>query len=320
MKILLLETIHEEAVSLLAEIGQVYLIESLDAEHVQQQFADAAAAVTRGRGRMPRAALLAGRQLKCVARCGAGTDNIDVATATELGLPVLFSPEGTTRAVAEHALMLMLAVGRKLALLDRAVKQGDWEVRNRVGLGVELFGKTLGVLGLGRIGQRIAELGAALGMRVIYWSAHSRNDRYVAVELEELFRQADVLSVSLSLNADTRGFVNAERLALMKPSAILINTARGEMIDEAALAAALSAQRLAGAGLDVLASEPPAADHPLLKLDNVIITPHVAVLTDVTYRNMCVEVAAQVAKVLQDETPDSRNVRNPEVLITRRPR
>lgn len=320
MKILLLETIHEEAVSLLAEIGDVHLIESLDSAHVEQQFVDAAAVLTRGRGRMPRAALLAGQQLKCVARCGAGTDNIDVTTATELGLPVLFSPAGTTRAVAEHALLLMLAVGRKLARFDHAVKQGDWQIRDRVGLGAELFGKTLGILGLGRIGQRIAELGAALGMPVIYWSAHSRDDRYEFVEVEELFRRADVLSISLSLNAETRGFVNAERLALMKPSAILVNTARGEMIDEAALAAALAEKRLAGAGLDVLATEPPPAEHPLFKLDNVIITPHVAVLTDVTYRDMCVEVAAQVAQVLQGEMPDSRNVRNSEVLATRRPR
>lgn len=314
MKILLLETIHEEAVSLLAEIGNVHLIESLDPEHVKQQFVDAAAAITRGRGRMPRAALQAGQQLKCVARCGAGTDNIDVATATELGLPVLFSPSGTTRGVAEHALMLMLAVGRQLALFNQAVKQGDWEMRNRVGLSAELFGKTLGILGLGRIGQRIAELGVALGMQVIYWSPQSRDDRYGLVELEELFRCADVLSVSLSLNAATRAIVNAERLALMKPSAILVNTARGEMIDEEALYTALAEKRLAGAGLDVMASEPPPIDHPLFKLDNVIITPHVAVLSDVTYRNMCVEVAAQVAQVLRGETPDSRNVRNPEVL------
>ena len=314
MKILLLETIHDEAVSLLAELGEVRMVESFEADYVKQQFVDAAAALTRGRGRIMRQALEAGRELKCVARCGAGTDNIDVAAATELGLPVLFSPEGTTFAVAEHAIMLALAVSRRLSFLDREVKKGDWEVRNHIGLGVELGGKTLGILGLGRIGRRIAELGQAFGMRVVYWSAHSRDERYAYLELEDLFRSADVLSISLSLNPETRGLASAHLLAVMKPTAMIINTARGEVIDEEALAAALAEGRIAGAGLDVLVSEPPRADHPLLKLDNVIFTPHVAVLTDVAYRKMCVEVAAQVASVLKGERPDERFVRNPQVL------
>jgi len=314
VKILLLETIHEDAVSLLAEIGDVMMIESLDPDHVRERFVDADAVITRGRGRMPREALLAGKHLKCLARCGAGTDNIDVATATELGLPVLFSPEGTKFAVAEHAMMLMLAVARKLAFLDSRVKEGRWELRNHVGISTELFGKTLGILGLGKIGGRIAELGSAFGMRVIYWSMQSRDDRYTFVELEDLFKQSDVLSISLSLNPETRGIVSAGRIALMKPSAIIVNTARGEMIDEPALTTALIEKRIAGAGLDVMASEPPPADHPLFKLDNVIITPHLATITDVAYRNMCVEVAAQVANVLQGKPPDARNVRNPEVL------
>ncbi len=314
MKILLLETIHDEAVALLQQVGDVQMIANLEPAYVVEQFADASAVLTRGRGRMPREALLAGKQLKCVARCGAGTDNIDVATATELKIPVLYSPEGTTIAVAEHALMLMLAVNRRVAWLDREVKAGNWEVRNRIGVSAELHGKTLGVLGLGKIGQRTAELGAALGMRVIYWSKQSRAETFAYVELAELFKQSDVLAISLSLNAETRNFVNAERLALMKPSAIIVNTGRGEMIDEAALVTALREKRLAGAGLDVLAQEPPPADHPLFKFDNVVFTPHIATITDVAYRNMCIEVAAQVARVLNGEPPDARNVRNPEVL------
>ncbi|MGE0132179.1 MAG: NAD(P)-dependent oxidoreductase [Blastocatellales bacterium] len=314
MNILLLEAIHEDAVSLLAEVGDARMIESLDPHHVKEQFVDADAVITRGRGRMPREALLAGKRLKCVARCGAGTDNIDVTTATELGLPVLFSPEGTKFAVAEHAMMLMLAVGRKLAFLDNQVKEGNWEIRNHIGIGAELLGKTLGILGLGKIGGRIAELGSAFGMRVIYWSKQSRDDRYRFVELEDLFRQSDALSISLSLNTETRGIVNAARIALMKPSAIVVNTARGEMIDEAALALALAEKRIAGAGLDVMAEEPPPAGHPFFKLDNVIITPHLATITDAAYRNMCLEVAAQVANVLQGKPLDIRNVRNPEVL------
>ena len=314
MKILLLETIHPDAVELLKPAGEVHQIENLEPDHVIRQFADASAVLTRGRGRMPREALLAGKQLKCVARCGAGTDNIDVATATELGLPVLFSPEGTTFSVAEHAIMLMMAVGRKLTLLDRKVREGNWEFRNQAGIGLELFGKTLGIVGWGRIGQRTAELARAFGMNVIYWSAHSRSETYPFVELEELFRQSDIISISVSLNENTRNLVNADLLSRMKPTAILVNTARGEVIDEMALAGLLAEKRIAGAGLDVMASEPPPADHPLFKLDNIVITPHLGTITDVAYRRMCVEVAEQVSKVLKGERPDTNNVRNPQVL------
>ncbi|MDX2033100.1 MAG: hydroxyacid dehydrogenase [Blastocatellia bacterium] len=314
MRILLLEPIHEEAVALLSRIGETRLIESLDPAHVVEQFRGADAVLTRGRGRMPREALLAGERLRVVARCGAGTDNIDVATASERGLPVLFSPDGTTFSVAEHAIMLMLAVGRRLAFLDRAVRRNQWEIRSQIGTGIELNGKTLGILGLGKIGGRIAELGAAFGMQVIYWSRSRRDDRYGFVELDDLFRQSDVLSVSLSLNPATRGIVSAARIGLMKPSAMLINTARGEMIDEEALVRALADGRLAGAGLDVLADEPPRENHPLFQFDNVIFTPHLGTITDVAYRKMCVEVAAQVVEILQGRAPERRYVRNPEVL------
>ena len=314
MKILLLEKIHEDAVALLGELGEVRRTEDPNPADLPAQFADVAAVLTRGRGRIPRAAIEAGRGLRCLARCGAGTDNIDVAAATGRGLPVIFSPGGTTFAVAEHAIMLALAASRRLGFLDRAVKAGDWEVRNRVGLGAELRGKTLGVLGLGRIGRRIAELGAAFRMRVAYWSAHSRDGQFKYLELDDLFRAADVLSVSLALNPETRGLVDARRLGLMKPTAVIVNTARGEIMDEAALAAALAAGRIGAAGLDVLAAEPPPADHPLLRLENVVFTPHVAVLTDVAYRQMCVEVAAQVARVLRGGQPDAAFVRNPQVL------
>lgn len=314
MKILLLEVIHPDAVELLKTIGNVHQIESLAPDHVNEQFTDAAAVLTRGRGRIPREALLAGKQLKCVARCGAGTDNIDVATATELGLPVLFSPDGTTFSVAEHAIMLMMAVGRKLTMLDREVKSNNWEIRNRIGIGAELFGKTLGIVGLGRIGKRTAELARAFGMNVIYWSAQSRDNAYQFTELEEVFRQSDIVSISLSLNDGTRNLVNAHLISQMKPSAILVNTARGEVIDELALARALAEKRIAGAGLDVMASEPPPDDHPFFQMDNVVITPHIATITDVAYRKMCVEVAEQVIRVLKGEQPDTGSVRNPEVL------
>lgn len=314
MKILLLEAIHPDAVELLKSFGDVHQIENLDTEYVNAQFVDASVVLTRGRGRIPREALLAGKELKCVARCGAGTDNIDVATATNLGLPVIYSPEGTTFSVAEHSMMLMMAVGRRLVMLDREAKANNWEVRNRIGIGSELFGKTLGILGLGRIGKRTAGLACAFGMKVIYWSARSRDDAYQFAELENLFGQSDVITICLSLSAETHGLVSKRLISLMKPTAILINTARGEVIDEHALVAALVEGRIAGAGLDVMASEPPPDNHPLFKLDNVVITPHIGTITDVAYRKMCVEVAEQVINVLKGEKPDVGSVRNPQVL------
>lgn len=314
MKILLLEPIHEDARALLAGVGEVVAAERVDADYLATIIADAAAALTRGYGRLPRAVLAAGRSLRCVARCGVGTDNIDVEAATELKIPVIYAPGSTTATVAEHALMLVLAVARRAALLDRAVKAGDWAMRERIGLGIELNGKTLGVLGLGDIGRRVAELGQAFGMRVVYWSRASRDDRFEFAERDDLLGAADVLSVNVALNAETRGLLNRERLALMKPSAIIINTARGDVIDEAALYDALSAGRLAGAGLDVIASDSPRQNNPLWTLDNIVITPHVAALTDVTYRAMCLTTARQVARVLRGEPPDARLVRNPSAL------
>ena len=314
MKILLLEPIHEDARELLAGVGEVVAAERVDADYLVIAIADAAAALTRGYGRLPRAVLAAGRSLRCVARCGVGTDNIDVEAATELRIPVIYAPGSTTATVAEHALMLMLAVARRVARLDREVKAGDWAVRERIGLGTELNGKTLGVLGLGDIGRRVAELGQSFGMRVLYWSRASRDNRFEFAEHDELLRAADMLSVNVALNAETRGLLNRERLALMKPTAIIVNTARGDVIDEAALYDALSSGRLAGAGLDVIASDSPRQSNPLWTLDSVVITPHVAALTDVTYRAMCLSSAGQVARVLRGEAPDARLVRNPSVL------
>jgi D-3-phosphoglycerate dehydrogenase / 2-oxoglutarate reductase len=315
MKILLLEKIHDDAVRLLESVAETRLVPRLDESTVAQEASNAAAIITRGRGRIPRSTLEAGAMLKCVARCGAGTDNIDVATATARGLPVIFSPEGTRYAVAEHALMLAMAVGRRLVRLDREVKAGNWEVRNVIGIASELYGKQLGIVGLGRIGSRIGELGSAFGMSVCYWSAHSSDERFERVELEQLFRESDVISISLALTPQTRGLVNAKLIGLMKPTAILINTARGEVLDEDAIVAALVEGRIAGAGIDVMSEEPPRPDHPLFGFDNVVITPHIATITDVAYRRMCVEVAEQVIETVKGGKPRREFVRNPSVLV-----
>jgi D-3-phosphoglycerate dehydrogenase / 2-oxoglutarate reductase len=314
VKILLLEAIHDDARHLLSEAGEIICAERLDTAYVGAAIAEADTALTRGRGRLPREVLQAGTKLKCVARCGVGTDNIDVEAATELGIPVIYAPGSTTMAVAEHALMLMLSVARRVTRFNTEVKNNNWAFRNVSGMTIELRGKTLGILGLGDIGKRIAELGQAFGMNVIYWSRNSHDGRFTFLAREEVLRQADVLSISLALTPETRHLIDQAALALMKPTAILINTARGEIVDEAALIEALQANKLAGAGLDVLEDEIHPENNPLWQCDNVIATPHVAAITDVTYREMCVTAAEEVLRILRGARPTPRLVRNPTVL------
>jgi D-3-phosphoglycerate dehydrogenase len=218
----------------------------------------------------------AGDTLRHLAIWGTGTDNVDLVTARALGIVVSNTPGTATDAVAEHCLALLLAVARRLATLDAGVRHGRWER----GLLYQCRGKILGVVGTGAIGARFAELGRAVGMRVIAWSFHPDPDKaqrhgftYVAT-LDDLLAQADVVSLHVRSTDETRGFIGADRISRMKHGAIFLNTARGDLVDEAAMAAALRSGALLGAGIDVFAREPVAADHPLLTLPNVVLTPH----------------------------------------------
>lgn len=314
VKILVLEPIHDDARQLLTEAGEVIVAEHIDTDFVCEAIADADTALTRGRGRLPRKVLQAGAKLKCVARCGVGTDNIDVQAATELGIPVIYAPGSTTMAVAEHAMMLMLSVARRVTRFNAEVKNNHWLFRNVSGMTIELRGKTLGILGLGDIGKRIAELGQAFGMKVLYWSRNSHDGRFKFASREDVLRQADVLSISLALTPETRHLLDREAFSLIKPTAILVNTARGEIVDETALVEALQTGKLAGAGIDVLEDEIHPDNHPLWQFENVIVTPHVAAITDVTYREMCMTTAEEVVRILRGATPTPCLVRNPEVL------
>lgn len=309
MRVLQLESVHEDAQAMLEAAVQAVAASSLDVAAVAREAAGCAAIITRGTGRIPASVLDLNPSLKCVARCGVGLDNIDVAAATRLGIPVVHAPESSTQSVAEHALSLAFALARHLGRLDRVVKAGNWGIRDGF-RAVELSGKTLGVVGLGRIGRRTAEMGQALGMRVVTWSPRSRDARFLTLPLEELLAAADVVSLHLALTPETRGLIGQEALGRMKPGAILVNTARGALIDEPALAGALASGRLAGAGLDVLTEEPPPPDHPLLRMENVLITPHSAGLTDTAYRRMCVETVEQVLRILNGEPPNPGNVFN----------
>jgi D-3-phosphoglycerate dehydrogenase len=215
-------------------------------------------------------------RLRLVSVWGTGTDNIDLAAAAKRRVTVTNTPGVSAFSVAEHALALMLAVARRIPAQDGAVRGGAWPR----GQGVELRGKTLGIVGLGAIGRRFAELGRAIGMRVVAWTMHPDAALgFELVELDELLRSSDVVSLHVRLSPQTAGMVGPREFGLMKQSAILVNTARGPIVDETAMLEALASKRIAGAGLDVFTAEPLPAGHPLAKLPNVVLTPHSAGIT-----------------------------------------
>lgn len=216
-------------------------------------------------------------RLRLVSVWGTGTDHVDLAAAARHGVTVTSTPGVSAVSVAEHALALLLAVARWIPQMDASVRRGEWAR----GQSIELRGKTCGVVGLGAVGCEFARMAAALGMRVIAWSMHPKTIAGVElVELNEIYRTSDVISLHLRLSDQTRGFVGASQFAVIKQSAILINTARGAIVDERALIDALSQGRIGGAGLDVFTTEPLPGGHPLTLLPNVVLTPHCAVATN----------------------------------------
>jgi D-3-phosphoglycerate dehydrogenase len=207
---------------------------------------------------------------------GTGTDNVDLAAARARRVTVTNTPAVAADSIAEHCLALLLAVARRIPRADSDVRQGDWPR----GGGVQMRGKTLGVIGLGAIGRRFAALGAAIGMRVIAWTMHPDPALgFDLVPLDQLYRESDVVSVHLRLSEETRGMIGARELKSMKRSAILLNTARGPIVDEPSLVAALASGSITGAGLDVFDTEPLPKGHPLAALPNVVLTPHAAGVT-----------------------------------------
>jgi D-3-phosphoglycerate dehydrogenase / 2-oxoglutarate reductase len=216
--------------------------------------------------------------LEAIVFLGTGAASyIDLAAAERLGIRVRAYGGYGDQSVAEHAIALMFAAARGIARMDREIREGRWETLN----GIELAGRTLGVIGTGGIGKAMIRLGAGLGMRVIAWNRSGVPGDLPcgAVELDELLSTADVVSLHLVLNEQTRGFLDRRRIGLIKPGAIFINTARGAIVDEAALVEALAAGRIAHAGLDVFSAEPLPGDHPLTRLENVTLSAHAAFAT-----------------------------------------
>jgi D-3-phosphoglycerate dehydrogenase / 2-oxoglutarate reductase len=239
--------------------------------------------------------------LRVIARAGTGVDNIDVPAATRRGIAVMNAPGANTVSAAEHAIALLLAFVRRIPGAVEAMQRGEWD-RKRFE-GSELRGKTIGIVGLGRIGGQVAQLARAFGMQLVghdpyLTPEHAAELHTKLMPLDQLLQTADVVTLHMAHTEQTHHLINADRLKLMKPSAVLINTARGELVDEAALAEAVRAGRIAGAAVDVFAVEPLPADSPLRKVDRLMLTPHLAASTAEAQERVSIETCSAVREAL----------------------
>jgi D-3-phosphoglycerate dehydrogenase len=254
-------------------------------------------------------------RLKVVGRHGAGLDIVDIPAATRCGVAVVHAPGGNAQAVAEHALMLMLVCVKRTLLVDKATRAGDWSARG--GGNTELHGKTLGIVGVGNIGRRVAKFAAAIGMKVLAYDKYVPADelRRRGVEpvagLDALLPEVDVLTCHTPLTDETRGMINERTLGLMKKGAIYVNTSRGPVQQERAIFEALTRGHLAAAGIDVFEEEPSSTDNPLFNLPNVVVSSHVAGVTQEARRTTSIQVASEMLRVLRGEKPDV--LANPDV-------
>ncbi len=302
MKIIVADRISEHGIKLLSETG--WQVVQPAAAALASEMADADALVVRSATRVTEELLSHARNLRVVGRAGVGVDNIDLEAATRRGVLVMNTPGGNAPSVAEHTLALMLSMARSIPRLNASMHAGKWEKSGTAG--AELRGKTLGLIGLGRVGAEVARRARALEMRVVAYDPYVSAERAAEwgaelLALPEVLAQADYISLHTALSPATERLINAQTLAQMKKGARLVNAARGELVDEAALAEALQSKHLAGAALDVFAEEPP-RNSPLLQMSNVIATPHVGGSTAEAQEEVGVQIAQQVRDYLLDGT------------------
>src|SRR5437660_10714460 len=306
--------LHHAAVSILERECRVILTEDPTEEAMIKTAAEAQGILFRGRPRSSASLMEACKRLKVVGRHGVGLDSVDIPAATRLGIAVVHAPGSNSQAVAEHALMLMLACTKRIVTVDKQTRAGDWSARghggDRAGGNTELGGKTLGIVGVGHIGRRVAKFAGAIGMRVLAYDKYvpadevRRRGAEPVASLEALLPQVDVLTCHAPLTDETRGMINDTSLALMKKGAIYVNTSRGGTQQERAIFEALTRGHLAAAGIDVFEEEPSSADNPLFNLPNVVVSSHVAGVTQEARRTTSTQVAGEMLRVLRGEKPD----------------
>lgn len=294
-----------------AEIERNPYEKTMTEEELIQSLKDADSVVL-GADKCSRKVIESLKRVKVIGRHGVGVDNVDLEAATEKGIVVTYTPHANADAVADHTWALILALARKIIPADVSTKVGRWEGTKFIG--IELSSKTIGILGLGTIGQRVAKRARGFDMNVLYYDkrrneAFERQIGVMYVNLERLLRESDILTIHAALTSETRKIIGARELRMMKNTALLINTARGEIVDEKVLVQALRQGWIAGAALDVFERETP---KKLLNISNVVLTPHIAAYTIEALRRMDVMVAEDIVKVLTGKKP--KHVANPKVF------
>ncbi|MDE0895815.1 MAG: phosphoglycerate dehydrogenase, partial [Planctomycetota bacterium] len=310
LRILICDDLSPKAVEVFSEYGITPEISlGMDEDTLVAKVADVDAIIVRSATRITRRVIKAAPNLTVIGRAGVGVDNVDCVAATEAGVVVMNTPTGNTTTTGELAIALLVSLARHIPRADREVKAGIW--KKKALTGVQLTGKTFGVVGLGRIGRVVAERGVGLGMNVLaydpYLSAAESSPvtGVQLVEFEKLLATSDFVSLHVPLLDSTRGLISAERIASMKPGARLINAARGGLVDEEAVAAALDSGQLAGAAFDVLSQEPPPSDHPLLGRDDVVLTPHIGASSSEAQVQVALDIANQIARFLLEGRADN---------------
>jgi D-3-phosphoglycerate dehydrogenase / 2-oxoglutarate reductase len=300
-KVLVSDPIDQVGIDILSQVATVDIKTNLSPEQLIQIIPEYDALMIRSGSRITKEIIEAGTQLKIIGRAGVGVDNVDVPAATRRGIVVVNSPEGNTIAAAEHALAMMMALSRYIPDANTSVKSGQWDRKSYVG--AEVYKKTLGVVGLGKIGSHVANVAKAMGMKLIAFDPFISNERAEQlgcrlVDMDLLLREADYITLHIPKTPETTHLINAEALAKMKPNARIINCARGGIIDEIALAEALEKGQIGGAALDVYEVEP-LGESPLKALGKqAILTPHLGASTAEAQVNVAIDVAEQIRDVL----------------------
>ncbi len=303
LKVLVSDPIDQVGIDILAPVATVDVKTDLTPAQLVEVIGEYDALMVRSGTQVTAAVIEAGHKLKIIGRAGVGVDNVDVPAATRKGIVVVNSPEGNTIAAAEHALAMMMSMSRYIPLADASMKAGKWNRKDFTG--VEVYKKTLGVVGLGKIGAHVATVAHALGMRLLAFDPFVSVERAEQlncqlVDMDTLLSNADYVTLHIPKTPETANLINAESIAKMKPTARIINCARGGIIDEAALAVALSEGKLGGAAIDVYDTEPLAADSPLRTLGReIVLTPHLGASTEEAQVNVAIDVAEQIRDVLQ---------------------
>ena len=306
-KVLLYEPMHQKGIDYLKTHADVLYVSGWDEDILCQEVKDVSGIIIRANGKVTARVMDSAPKLKVIGRHGAGVDNIDLEAAEKRGITVVNTPHAPVEAVVEHVIGCMVVLSKRILESDQALRAGNWDVRYHFHA-FEMRGKTLGIVGIGRIGSRVAEIANAIGMEILYYDVVSNpqvEEKFGAkkIELEELLKSSDYITLHVPSTPETKYLINAERLKLMKPTAILVNAARGVVVDTMALYDALKSGKLFGAAIDVFEEEPAPADHPLFSLPNVVVTPHMAGHSDDALIAMAM-VAKDIVRVLQGQPPE----------------